>query len=142
MNQQITLFSPQSIKTIQKEGPYLLSGYSFGACVAMEIAAQMEAAGEMISHLTLLDGSHNFVSDYTGMYRDKRTITSEALSETEALLNFVQQFLPGNTAKVKEKKGLFSSALILNLYNHLFEKRQNLLFDVRWNLSGIFHCYS
>lgn len=113
MNQQITLFSPQSIKTIQKEGPYLLSGYSFGACVAMEIAAQMEAAGEMISQLTLLDGSHNFVSDYTGMYRDKRTITSEALSETEALLNFVQQFLPGNTAKVKEKK--FSSALILNL---------------------------
>lgn len=79
----------------------------------MEIAAQMEAAGEMISQLTLLDGSHNFVSDYTGMYRDKRTITSEALSETEALLNFVQQFLPGNTAKVKEKK--FSSALILNL---------------------------
>lgn len=75
----------------------------------MEITAQLEAGGEVISQLTLLDGSHNFVSAYTGMYRDKKTIYSEAMSETEALLNFVFQFSPGNSAKVKEKEHSFIS---------------------------------
>lgn len=104
----------QSIKTIQKSGPYLLSGYSFGACVAMEITAQLEAAGETISQLTLLDGSHNFVSVYTGMYRDKKTIDSDAMSETEALLNFVYQFLPTrNSAEVKEKEHSSIYSIIL-----------------------------
>lgn len=104
----------QSIKNIQKSGPYLLSGYSFGACVAMEITAQLEAAGETISQLTLLDGSHNFVSVYTGMYRDKKTIDSEAMSETEALLNFVYQFLPTrNSAEVKEKEHSSIYSIIL-----------------------------
>lgn len=110
----IQLFFFQSIKTIQKSGPYLLSGYSFGACVAMEITAQLEAAGETISQLTLLDGSHNFVSVYTGMYRDKKTIDSEAMSETEALLNFVYQFLPTrNSAEVKEKEHSSIYSIIL-----------------------------
>jgi hypothetical protein len=66
----------------------------------MAIAAQMEAAGETISEMILLDGSHNFVSVYTGMYRDLKTIENEAMAETEALCSFVQHFLPGNTAEV------------------------------------------
>lgn len=77
----------------------------------MEITAQLEAGGEVISQLTLLDGSHNFVSVYTGMYRDKKTIDSEAMSETEALLNFVYQFLPLNSAKVIEKEHFFIAFL-------------------------------
>ncbi|XP_062589750.1 fatty acid synthase-like [Saccostrea cucullata] len=93
----------QCIKSIQKSGPYFLSGYSFGACVTIEIAAQMEEAGEVISQIILLDGSHNFVSVYTEMYRDRKTIESEAMAETEALCSFVQQFLPGNSTQLMEQ---------------------------------------
>jgi hypothetical protein len=66
----------------------------------MAIAAQMEAAGETISEMILLDGSHNLVSGYNGMYRSLKTIENEALAETEALCGFVQHFLPGHTAEV------------------------------------------
>lgn len=66
----------------------------------MAIATQMEAAGEIINEMILLDGSHNFVSVYTGMYRDRKTIENDAMAETEALCSFVQHFLPGHTAQV------------------------------------------
>lgn len=39
----------------QPSGPYRIGGYSFGALVAFEMAAQLEAAGEHVDHLWLLD---------------------------------------------------------------------------------------
>ncbi|MBX2805693.1 MAG: SDR family NAD(P)-dependent oxidoreductase [Hyphomicrobiales bacterium] len=45
----------KEIRTIQPEGPYLLSGFSGGGLVAYEMAQQLTAAGEMIAMLSLLD---------------------------------------------------------------------------------------
>ncbi len=45
------------IRTVQLHGPYLLLGYSFGGLVAFEMARQLEAAGEKIQMLALLDCS-------------------------------------------------------------------------------------
>lgn len=42
------------IKTVQPDGPYTLWGYSFGARVAFEAAAQLEAQGETVEALCLL----------------------------------------------------------------------------------------
>ncbi|WP_216641292.1 amino acid adenylation domain-containing protein [Aeromonas sobria] len=44
----------QQIKKVQPEGPYTLWGYSFGARVAFEVAAQLEAMGETVEALYLL----------------------------------------------------------------------------------------
>lgn len=44
-----------SLRTVQKEGPYLLGGYSFGGMVAFEIARQLSAVGEQVALLALLD---------------------------------------------------------------------------------------
>ena len=45
----------REIRTIQSHGPYYLGGMSFGGVVAWEMAQQLNAAGESIGVLTLLD---------------------------------------------------------------------------------------
>ena len=43
------------MKGIQPEGPYRVAGYSFGGVVAYEMARQLEAGGETVAFLGLLD---------------------------------------------------------------------------------------
>jgi amino acid adenylation domain-containing protein len=46
------------IKTIQKQGGYRLLGYSFGGLLAYEIARQLEAMGDTVDFVGLLDTAH------------------------------------------------------------------------------------
>jgi amino acid adenylation domain-containing protein/FkbH-like protein len=43
------------LRQLRPQGPYLLTGYSFGGVVAYEMAAQLAAAGEEIEFLGLID---------------------------------------------------------------------------------------
>jgi thioesterase domain-containing protein/acyl carrier protein len=43
------------MKTVQKNGPYKLGGWSFGGIVAFEMAIQLAAQGETVSDLFLID---------------------------------------------------------------------------------------
>ncbi len=45
----------EEIRSIQPHGPYVLSGYCFGALVALEMAHQLHAQGETVEHLVLID---------------------------------------------------------------------------------------
>jgi amino acid adenylation domain-containing protein len=45
----------REIRTVQPRGPYYLSGYCFGGDVAFEMARQLEAGGEKVALLALLD---------------------------------------------------------------------------------------
>jgi thioesterase domain-containing protein len=47
----------QVIRARQPEGPYNLGGYCFGGNVAYEMARQLEASGEQVSLLALLDSA-------------------------------------------------------------------------------------
>jgi amino acid adenylation domain-containing protein len=47
----------REMRAVQPHGPYLLSGYCFGGNVAYEMACQLEAAGEPIGLLVLLDSA-------------------------------------------------------------------------------------
>lgn len=44
-----------SLRSIQPEGPYLIGGHCDGGWVAFEMAQQLEAAGETVSYLGLVD---------------------------------------------------------------------------------------
>ena len=46
-----------AIKTVQKEGPYHLMGYSAGAVYAFELACQLRSRGEPVSFLGIIDQS-------------------------------------------------------------------------------------
>lgn len=47
----------REIRTVQPQGPYYLSGYCFGGNVAYEMARQLEASGEKVALLALLDSA-------------------------------------------------------------------------------------
>ncbi len=44
-----------AIKKIQPEGPYFLAGFSFGGMAAYEVARQLQASGDHVGMLVLLD---------------------------------------------------------------------------------------
>ncbi len=44
-----------------------MGGYSFGACIAVEIALQLPSTAQIL----LLDGSHSYVATHTKQYRTK-----------------------------------------------------------------------
>jgi non-ribosomal peptide synthetase component F/thioesterase domain-containing protein len=54
----------QEIKRAQAHGPYRLCGYSFGGFVALEMAAQLAAAGEVVEFVVMLDTANS------GYYRN------------------------------------------------------------------------
>ncbi|HEU0080087.1 MAG TPA: thioesterase domain-containing protein, partial [Longimicrobiaceae bacterium] len=43
------------LRTVQEEGPYRLAGWSMGGLVAFEMARRLEAAGEVVELLALVD---------------------------------------------------------------------------------------
>jgi thioesterase domain-containing protein len=46
-----------AIQSVQPQGPYRLAGWCFGGLVAFEMAQQLQARGEQVSFLGLLDAS-------------------------------------------------------------------------------------
>ncbi|MFC1706839.1 alpha/beta fold hydrolase [Planctomycetota bacterium] len=49
-------FYVEAVREAQPNGPYLLGGWSYGAQVAFDMACALEAAGEEVSALVLIDG--------------------------------------------------------------------------------------
>ncbi|XP_034937434.1 fatty acid synthase [Chelonus insularis] len=86
-------FYVQQIRSIQKKGPYTVIGYSYGACVAFEIALQLEAIGEKVI-LNLIDGSPEYVTNHTQKIGSHATDSGSDLTsdgERKALAFFVKQ---------------------------------------------------
>ena len=52
---EIAASSIRAMLAVQPKGPYCVGGYSFGGVVAFEIARQLEASGEKVEILVLLD---------------------------------------------------------------------------------------
>lgn len=80
--EQLASFYIKQVKTVQKTGPYTIAGYSFGAAVAFEMVAQLEAQKEKCT-LIMLDGSPRYVSWYTDSQSKKSSI-SESSAQAEA----------------------------------------------------------
>lgn len=89
---ELAKFHIKQIKEIQEKGPYRICGYSFGACVAFEMALQLENAGEKVK-LVLLDGSHSYAAKYTEQLR-VNSISDLNMDQSEALTYFLLQFKP------------------------------------------------
>ena len=90
------------MKQVQPEPPYKLIGYSFGACIAFEMALQLQKEAEdSVKALTLLDGSHLYVASHTAHYKAKLTEGRKLEEESEALLAFITQFTLVDYTKVR-----------------------------------------
>ncbi|XP_068199679.1 fatty acid synthase [Antennarius striatus] len=90
--QSLAAYYVNCVRQVQPDGPYRISGYSFGACVAFEMCSQLQTQNQPVEVLFLLDGSHSYVAAYTQTYRAKLTPGQESEAETEALCAFIHQF--------------------------------------------------
>jgi thioesterase domain-containing protein len=68
-----------------------LCGYSFGASVAFEMAAKR---ANRVASLSLLDGSHSYVTAHVNTYKSKYQLENVNETEAEALFTFAQQYAP------------------------------------------------
>ncbi|XP_058815854.1 fatty acid synthase [Topomyia yanbarensis] len=73
----------KQIRTVQSKGPYTIVGYSFGASIAYEMVAQLEAAKEKC-RLLLVDGSPRYVSWYTEAQKQRNASGEILQAEDEA----------------------------------------------------------
>jgi amino acid adenylation domain-containing protein/FkbH-like protein len=55
--EEMAAFYIEQIRLVQKQGPYYLGGYCFGGNVAYEMARQLEAQGEEVALVALLDAA-------------------------------------------------------------------------------------
>ncbi|BCF82251.1 hypothetical protein RQCS_17960 [Rhodococcus qingshengii] len=77
------------IRSVQQQGPYRLLGWSFGGVVAHGIAARLEALGEKVSALVILDGSPLSLDDeaFAAMVRHEVAGLGVVIPDDEDLEN-------------------------------------------------------
>jgi amino acid adenylation domain-containing protein len=88
------------IRTACPEGPYLLLGWSFGGLVAFEIATQLEAAGQTVALVALLDS-----------YPATEPITSQTIDEQTILRMIIEVLGSYETTRTSQAKSLDRSTI-------------------------------
>ncbi|XP_049524266.1 fatty acid synthase-like [Dermacentor silvarum] len=81
----------QEIFELQPEGPYHVSGYSFGAMVAFEMALQLQASGASVGSVTLLDGAPKSIAADLD-HRRSQFSDSEEEHETALFCGFLADY--------------------------------------------------
>jgi len=84
----------QKLRQIQPHGRIRLAGYSFGACVAMEMVQQLERhQTDSVQSMVLLDGSHSFTGVHTDRTRQQLALPGDTTAglETGVICTFVSQ---------------------------------------------------
>ena len=66
----------------------------------MEISLQLQAAGEEVKRLILLDGSHSYAAVHIQKFKSKIAPGSKAAAEAEAMCAFLHQFMTIDYNKV------------------------------------------
>ena len=76
----------REIRKIQPNGPYRLLGYSFGGTMALEMAHQLRAVGEVVAPIGMLDARsihlRKGLPDASSPRRTKSAAASRASPET------------------------------------------------------------
>nr|XP_033193891.1 fatty acid synthase [Bombus vancouverensis nearcticus] len=90
----LATFFLKKMRAIQTEGPYNIIGYSFGSCIGLEMAVQLQKAGHK-TNLTLIDGSPDFIKLHSVELGKRATEESaEVITDglRKCLAYFVRQF--------------------------------------------------
>lgn len=91
------------MKEVQPKGPYRIIGYSYGACIAFDMAIKLQKEfpndPHIVEPLIMLDGSHHYMRLYRQAYRRFYNVHTEDLRndpvfETEILVNLLLRFAP------------------------------------------------
>ncbi|XP_031628631.1 fatty acid synthase-like [Contarinia nasturtii] len=83
----LAAFYVKQMKTVQKTGPYVIIGYSFGAAVAFEMVVLLEKFGEKAT-LFMIDGSPKYTKWYMETHRKRIEGTTELQFQSYMLAYF------------------------------------------------------
>lgn len=102
--EKLAAFYTQEIKRIQPKGPYRIIGYSYGACIGLEMATGLQQQNpsqpNIVESLILLDGSHRYMQTYRNAWRKAYGVGDQDLGknavvfETEVLCAFTMRVVP------------------------------------------------
>jgi fatty acid synthase len=110
--EELAAFYLDVMKEVQPKGPYRIVGYSYGACVALEMATKLQTAfpdnPNIVDPLIMLDGSHHYMRLYRQAYRryynvHSEDLTNDPLFETEILVNLLLRFAPLDYKSTRER---------------------------------------
>ncbi len=62
----------EAVRRLQPEGPYMLGGWSIGGNIALEMAQQLQSAGQEVALLALIDTYHPFAMDFAMEVDDEK----------------------------------------------------------------------
>lgn len=114
--QTLAQYYVDTIKSIQPQGPYRLIGYSFGACVALEVALQLKkVASDKVDQLVLLDGSHTYVLSMIKGYSESLGTGDSNQLETAMVCAFVDHIVRRLDVKVCNRF-ILRSLLVTKFY--------------------------
>ncbi|PCI52344.1 MAG: hypothetical protein COB51_00085 [Moraxellaceae bacterium] len=94
----------ESIKQVQPRGPYLLGGQSLGGLIAWEITQQLEAQGETVENLYLIDSY------------DPKCLGDKLAEESQSAL-VIEQFGAELDIKEQDLAGLDGTSQVTLIYN-------------------------
>ena len=97
-------FYIESIKKVQPQGPYLLGGQSLGGLIAWEMTQQLEAQGETVEHLYLIDSY------------DPKCLGDKLAKESQGAL-IIEQFGAQLDIKEQDLVGLDGTSQVTLIYN-------------------------
>ncbi len=107
--EEIAALFTTEIRSRQETGPYLIAGHCLGGIIAFEIAAQLEAAGETVAALLLLEAVPPGDTSTIETDANRRAETAKAIAE---LCDNVRENLSRLDTKVAARFGPLSWKLI------------------------------
>ncbi|XP_014775595.1 uncharacterized protein LOC106872932 isoform X1 [Octopus bimaculoides] len=94
-------------------GPYRLAGYSFGACVAFEMALQLETSNKPVEVLILLDGSPQYFHSHCNyITRELPRDCSTKMFKEFLDIGFILSFISNYKSISQDTKLLIRSSLL------------------------------
>lgn len=97
----------EALRVIQPEGPYLLGGWSYGGIVAFEMARKLQAQGQQVALLALIDSGfvvyeqplEDDAAIFVGLFQDYHSLSFEYprhLAADEQILYAIEQVKQAN----------------------------------------------
>jgi acyl transferase domain-containing protein/thioesterase domain-containing protein len=125
----------EQIRTVQPQGPYLIGGLCAGGVIAFEMAVQLQAQGEDVPVVVLMD-SMDAKTPLQGKNQKRLNRLSEALSDSSEYNSIQKLFYLTNTVAQKAKNVMVYETqhkinttrnhLQLSLYRAYLDKGQKL----------------
>ncbi|KAF0865635.1 non-ribosomal peptide synthase/polyketide synthase [Pseudomonas sp. LD120] len=91
------------IRQVQPSGPYYLAGWSLGGSIAMDVASELEAAGETVRFLGLLDPTPPQGAGAQQVQPQEVPVSVTAESEWRAIIDKLCLLFPGSAGLIESR---------------------------------------